>query len=162
MESTEKQKRTPQTAMLKKRIDDIEAGFNAKIDEMSKTVEAKNEFAGVLSELVSKVEALETSLSTLNVDGLKARLFNVEESTKKDIRGFKQVLESFSESFNKFKKVWGHNEEGITINDHFQGQNVEKPFIVGGPPVDEQGNKLEPKSKLQEQMIGDLPMLMVP
>jgi septation ring formation regulator EzrA len=158
-----KPKRTSQIAELKKRIDGIETAINAKIDTL-KTVDAKNEFAEMLPELAVKVEYLETSMSKLNIDGLKSRLFDLEENTKKNVGEFRTRLDDFSETFNKFKKVWGHNEEGLTINDHFQGQNVEKPFLVGEKLVDEQGNEIKdkPKSKLLSMVLGDEKVLQVP
>ena len=159
MESTGKAKpktKAP-TVVLKERLDALEKTFEEKV----KIIET-------LSTLVGKVETLEKSLKEINTEGLKLKVLDVEMGVKKELAtfsknltGYSETLSSFKEDFEKFKKVWGHNEVGVTVNEHFNAQNVEKPMIIGGPPVDEQGNKL-PESKLKEQTIGDLKVLTVP
>jgi hypothetical protein len=152
---TKKERKSNQTTLLKKRVDELENIVN----------ELKNKPAPVdLIAFEAKIEGFENVLNGINIDGVKSRLFDLEEKTSKSIGEFKQILSEFKKSFEEFKKVWGHNEEGLTVNDHFKGQNVEKPFIHGGVPVDENGAPLKkkPKSKLQESMIGDLPVLNVP
>lgn len=147
MEST-KPKTKHVTVVLKERLDKLEA-------------ELKPVDVDILNSLVEKINTLEKTVVTLNVDGLKSRLFDIENDTRKSIGEFRNTLKTFSEAFEKFKKIWGHNEEGISINDHFQSETAEEGFIHGGPPVDKQGNEL-PKSKLVEEMIGEQKTFIVP
>ena len=148
MEST-KPKTKHVTVVLKERLDKLEETLNKPVD-----VEP-------LNSLIEKIDTLEKTVATLNIDGLKSRLFDIEDNTRKSIGEFRNTLNTFSEAFEKFKKIWGHNEEGISINDHFQSENPEEDFIRGGPPVDKQGNEL-PKSKLVEEMIGEQKTFIVP
>ena len=156
-ETVKKEKKPSANAVLKKRVDELQNLIDTELAEIKRRFDS-------IPDLLAKVEALESNIANTNVDSVKSRLFDVEESTKRVVSGFEQKLNEFSESFEKFKSVWKHNEEGLSVNDYFQGQNVEKPFIHGGVPVDEEGKPLEkkPKSKLQEHMIGDLPVLQVP